>query len=108
MKKVIISFIISAFFSFGLYSKDIFVSPKGNNQYPGTRDKPIQSLMLAKQMAYDLIKSGQDEKVIIWLNDGIHTITEPLVFDPFESSLPNPSLVFKSLKGTQPVISGGQ
>jgi len=107
MKKVIISIIISAFFSFGLYSKDIFVSPKGNNQNPGTKEKPIQSLLMAKQMAYDLLKSGQQEKVIVWLNDGIHTITEPLVFDPFESSLPNPSLVFKSLKGTKPVISGG-
>ena len=107
MKKVIISFIVSAFLSFGLYSKDIFVSPKGNNQNPGTKEKPIQSLLMAKQMAYDLIKSGQHEKVIIWLNDGIHTITEPLVFDPLESSLPNPSLVFKSLKGTKPVISGG-
>ena len=107
MKKVIISFFISAFLSFGLYSKDIFVSPKGNNQNPGTKEKPIQSLLMAKQMAYDLIKSGQHEKVIIWLNGGIHTITEPLVFDPLESSLPNPSLVFKSLKGTKPVISGG-
>ena len=107
MKKVIISFFISAFLSFGLYSKDIFVSPKGNNQNPGTKEKPIQSLLMAKQMAYDLIKSGQHEKVIIWLNDGIYTITEPLVFDPLESSLPNPSLVFKSLKGTKPVISGG-
>ena len=107
MKKVIISFFLSAFLSFGLYSKDIFVSPKGNNQNPGTKEKPIQSLLMAKQMAYDLIKSGQHEKVIIWLNGGIHTITEPLVFDPLESSLPNPSLVFKSLKGTKPVISGG-
>jgi hypothetical protein len=78
MKKVIISFFISTFLSFGLYSKDIFVSPKGNNQNPGTKEKPIQSLLMAKQMAYDLIKSGQHEKVIIWLNDGIHTIMEPL------------------------------
>ena len=107
MKKVIISIIISVFFSFGLYSKDIFVSPKGNNQNPGTKEKPIQSLLMAKQMAYDLLKSGQHKNVTIWLADGIHTIAKPLVFEPFESSLPNSSLAFKSLQGTKPVISGG-
>lgn len=107
MKKVIISIFVSLIFSFGLYSTDIYVSPKGNNQSPGTRDKPIQSLVLAKQMAYDLLKSGQHEKVTVWLADGIHPIAEPLLFQPFESSIPNASLTFKSMQGTKPVISGG-
>ena len=107
MKKVIISIFVSLIFSFGLYSTDIYVSPKGNNQSPGTRDKPIQSLVLAKQRAYDLLKSGQHEKVTVWLADGIHPIAEPLLFQPFESSIPNASLTFKSMQGTKPVISGG-
>ena len=102
-----ISTVFSLIFSFGLYSKDIFVSPSGNDQFPGTRNKPIQSLVLAKQMAYDILKSGQQEKVTVWLADGIHSMAEPLVFEPFESSFSNASLAFKSMQGTKPVISGG-
>jgi hypothetical protein len=107
MKQLIVACFLNAIILFGAFSRDIYVSPKGNNQFPGTREKPIQSLSLAKQKAYDVLNSRQKENVIIWLADGIHPLAEPLVLEPFESKWSNASLLFKSLPKAKPVISGG-
>ena len=60
MKQVIIGCFLSIIIFFNAFSRDIYVSPKGNNQFPGTREKPIQSILLAKQMAYQYLQSSQD------------------------------------------------
>lgn len=107
MKRVMISCFLNVLIFFGAFSRDIYVSPKGNNQFPGTREKPIQSILLAKQMAYQYLQSSQNEKLTVWLSEGIYSITEPMVFEPFESKLNHASLLFKALPGAKPIISGG-
>jgi hypothetical protein len=107
MKRIAIACFLTIITFFNALSKDIYVSPKGNNQFPGTREKPIQSISLAKKMAYEYLKSGKDGKLTVWLADGIYSMAEPLVFEPFESSSSQAALLFKSLPGAKPIISGG-
>jgi hypothetical protein len=107
MKKAVLGCMLNVIFSFGIFATDIYVSPRGNDQNPGTREKPIQSIGLAKKMAYMYLQSGTEKKLTVWLSDGVYSITKPLIFEPLESTHSNATLLFKSLQGAKPIISGG-
>jgi hypothetical protein len=88
-------------------SRDIYVSPKGNDDNKGTKKSPVQSVQMAKNMADENLELGNKKEVTVWLADGIYPIAEPLVFEPLKSANKNAKLVFKAEKDAEPVISGG-
>jgi len=61
----------------------------------------------AKNLAVEILKSGAEKGVNIWLADGVYPVAEPLVFEPMKSIDTNAKLVFKADKDAKPVISGG-
>ena len=88
-------------------SRDIYVSPKGNDDNQGTKNSPVQSVEMAKKLAVEMLESGKQTDVTVWLGDGIYQVSEPLVFEPLKSANKNAKLVFKAEKDAEPVISGG-
>lgn len=92
---------------FTTYSRDIYVSPNGKDNYPGTKNNPIQSIQIAKELAVEMLESGKEKEVTVWLANGIYPVSEPLVFEPLKSIDKNTKLVFKAEKHSKPVISGG-
>ena len=102
---------LSAFLIVGVIftscSRDIYVSPKGNDNNPGTKNSPVQSVQLAKKLAVENLKSRKKSEVTVWLAEGIYPFSEPLVFEPMKSVNKNVKLVFKAEKDSKPVISGG-
>lgn len=90
-----------------LNARDIYVSPNGNNSNPGTKDKPFQTIVHAKNLAVEILKSGTEKGVNIWLAEGVYPVAEPLVFEPLKSIDTNAKFVFKAEKDAKPVISGG-
>lgn len=96
---------------FGLIStaqaKDIHVSPKGNNNNPGTKESPVETIQQAKQMAVEMLDKGHDSEVTVWLEDGVFPVSEPLIFQPLKSAKKNAKLSFKAGKASIPIISGG-
>jgi hypothetical protein len=106
LKSSILSLLI-----FGLIStacaKDIYVSPKGNNNNPGTKELPVETIQQAKSLAAEILDNGNEREVTVWLEDGIYTVSKPLVFEPLKSSGKNAKLNFKAGKDSKPIISGG-
>ncbi|MBK6285099.1 MAG: right-handed parallel beta-helix repeat-containing protein [Draconibacterium sp.] len=88
-------------------AKDIYVSPKGNDNNPGTIKLPLQTIHQAKIMADEVLGNGTEKEVTVWLADGIYQFTEPLVFETLETAQINVKLNFNAEKGSNPVISGG-
>lgn len=88
-------------------AKEIYVSPAGNDQNKGTKKSPVQSIQVAKKMAIEMLNSGKDSEVTVWMADGIYPVTEPLDFEPEKSIDTKAKLVFKAEKSAKPVISGG-
>ena len=107
--------VLKSSFSFVLFfviitsvcAKDIYVSPNGNNNNPGTRNQPLESILVAKEMAVNIIESGNENEVNIWLDDGIYKVSNPLKFEPLKTESKNAKLSFKAEKDANPVISGG-
>jgi hypothetical protein len=92
---------------FTAFSRDIYVSPKGNDDNQGTKKSPVQSVQMAKKLAVEILESGKQTEVTVWLGDGIYPVAEPLIFEPLKLDNKNANLVFKAEKNSKPVISGG-
>lgn len=93
---------------FSVNAKDIYVSPKGNNNNPGTKELPLETIQQAKKMGEGILESGKEINLVIWLADGIYTVSEPLTFKPINTNLKKSKLSFKAQKDANPVISGGE
>lgn len=105
--KHIIPFLIGVLLSFSLTAKDIYVSPNGDDSNEGTKKLPLKTISLAQVMAINLLESGEESEITVWLAGGTYSILEPRVFKSFSSGRENGTLVFKAQKGGSPIISGG-
>ncbi|OOG77882.1 right-handed parallel beta-helix repeat-containing protein [Algoriphagus sp. A40] len=105
--KQAVSFSILVFLTFSLQAQEIFVSPSGNDSNDGTKKLPLKTISSAQAMALNLLESGKESEVTVWLTGGIYPISEPLVFESSNTGIGNGNLVFKAQKGESPVISGG-
>ena len=89
------------------FAKDIYVSPKGNDNNPGSKKLPLQTIHQAKNKAVEMLEKGGEKDVTVWLADGIFRVTEPLVFESLKTTSINTKISFKAEKGSKPIISGG-
>ena len=89
------------------FAKDIYVSPKGNDNNPGSKKLPLQTIHQANNKAVEMLEKGEEKDVTVWLADGIFRVTEPLVFESLKTTSINTKISFKAEKGSNPVISGG-
>lgn len=94
-------------FSISISAKDIYVSPTGNDNSPGTKNQPMKTIIQTKKIAVEMLESGKEPEITVWLADGIYPVAEPLIFEPLKSASKNAKLVFKAEKDAKPVISGG-
>lgn len=89
---------------------EIWLSPDGNDQNPGTREKPMASIYLAQRQARELRrlkKPEVNEGVKIILKEGTYRLTEPLLIRPEDSGTETSPTIITAEKGKKPVISGG-
>lgn len=80
-----------------------YVSPKGDDQNPGTRAKPFATLQQARDAARALRRSAPNtQPVTVRLLEGTHVLPEPLTLTPADSGV-----TYEAEPGKHPVISGG-
>jgi hypothetical protein len=95
--------------SLNVFAVEIYVSPKGNDNDPGTKIKPLATLQKALRMAREIRRLNQlpeHEFILISMGDGVYPLTEPIIIRPEDSGKPNPTLIMAS-PGEHPVLSGG-
>ena len=73
----------------------IYVSPKGNDKAPGTKERPVQTLARAR----DLTRAQEKKEVL--LAAGVYRLREPLLLSQQDSGLK-----VAAVEATHPVISG--
>jgi hypothetical protein len=95
---------------FPVSAVDIWVSPRGNDNNPGTREQPMATLLMAQRKARELRRLNDpsvETGVSIILKDGTYSLEEPLFFRPEDSGTDECPTVIKAAPGAQPVLSGG-
>lgn len=88
------------------YAIELHVSPAGNDNFPGTIDRPLKSIAEARDVVRNL-KKMRDQDVIIYLHEGVYTVKKPIVFLPKDSGKNGHKVIFRSFKNDFPVLTGG-
>ncbi|TXK33861.1 L-rhamnose mutarotase [Pontibacter qinzhouensis] len=89
---------------------EIWVSPKGANDNPGTKDKPLADIGLALRKAREMRRLADPtiaDGIFIILKGGLYTLQEPLFIRPEDAGTASSPTIFQAAPGEKPVISGG-
>lgn len=81
-------------------AKNIYVSPKGNDKNPGTKEKPLATLQRAKILVAK-IKSP----VNVYLRAGNYYLKSPVIFNAKDSRNKNEAVTYMAYPGEKPRIS---
>jgi hypothetical protein len=87
--------------------QEFYVSPDGNDQNPGTQSLPFASIEKAKRTVVEIITRDHPDDITIWLESGIHKISEPIVFDSDAFSNAKTNIYLKNTGEEPAIISGG-
>lgn len=88
---------------------ELHVSPGGSDANPGTSDKPLASLVGARDAIRKLkARAPLAEMVRVIVADGTYSITEPIVFTPYDSGTEKAEVVYEAAPNAKPVFTGGR
>lgn len=93
--------VLSAASAFGA---EIYVSPQGADQNPGTFAQPVATLARAQELARAADKTGA---VTVYLRGGVYYLTAPVVFGPADSGSKEAPVIYQAYQQEKPVLSGG-
>ncbi|MDO5580998.1 MAG: right-handed parallel beta-helix repeat-containing protein [Planctomycetia bacterium] len=93
---IVLSFLLFAFLP-DLESKEIYVSPKGDDSGMGTKEAPVQTLERARNLARSARKAEPDQPISILLHPGIYMITKPVEFSQPDTGSKEAPLVIKGI-----------
>jgi hypothetical protein len=83
--------------------KNLYVSPIGNDFYPGTVKQPFATLQRAQMEA-----RKNRTTVTVWLRGGAYYISKPIIFSSADSRTDNEKLIFKPYNHEKVVISSSK
>lgn len=87
---------------------EFYVSPSGNDNNTGTKNRPFQSIYKAKEAVSKLIAGGVENKEIyIYFRGGKYFFSKSLVLNGEEFSAGNNKIIFSSYNNEKPVFSSG-
>lgn len=89
---------------------EIWISTTGNDNYPGTREHPKQTLQAALRLAREMRRlrsPAMEEGIHIILREGTYRLYEPLCIRPEDSGGPKSPTVIRGAEGEKVIVSGG-
>ncbi|MFP5080663.1 right-handed parallel beta-helix repeat-containing protein [Pedobacter sp. JCM 36344] len=108
MKLKAIFLLAGLFFCQQLLALNIYVSPKGNDSNPGTVQKPLATLIAARDMIRKLKKAGKlIEAVNVIFKSGIYSVTESIYFTAEDSGTKEHPISYLAEKTNLSIFTGG-
>ncbi|SHE44954.1 Right handed beta helix region [Mariniphaga anaerophila] len=105
--KATVLFIAAFLFSATAFAADFFVSPHGNDSAPGTQETPFATIQKGVETIAEIFRENPNEDCTLWLADGMHHISKPIVFDGELLKNKNGKFQVKAIPGEHPIVSGG-
>jgi len=84
----------------------IHVSPRGDDNNPGTQERPIRTLAHAAELARSMKQNALGD-VTILLAGGVYTLTQPLALGPDDSGANGHNIVYTAEPSRHAIVSGG-
>ncbi len=109
MKRLLLFlFIITGIFSAG--AADIYVSPTGSDNNPGTKEQPLATLQAAIRKARNLRRlndAAAKDDIHIILRGGNYQVLETIVIRPEDNGTREGSTFIEAAANEKPILSGG-
>jgi len=103
MKKLISGIVFCMIFSPAIFAGKVnfYVSPSGNNQNPGTKERPVSTLSAVRDLVrqYKSTHEFPVEGITIWVSGGTYYQEEPLVFNETDSGISGSPVVWRAVEG---------
>lgn len=100
LMRALLFFGLAFLFVADLSAREIYVSPAGNDNAIGTRDKPVASFAKAQEM----VRKSSSETVKVIFLEGTYYLSETIKFTPQDNKS---SVIYMAEKEGAVVISGG-
>src|SRR5262245_58848725 len=84
---------------------DIYVSPTGNDQAPGTKDQPLRSLEAARTLVRIVKQQGP---VTVWLRDGIHARPTTFALGADDAGTMKAPIVYRAFPDERPILQASR
>ncbi len=81
-----------------------YVSPKGKDSNPGTKEKPFATVSHARDVVRKYKDLHPDENVTVFLREGVYRLTETLVFTTQDSGHPGQLITYAAYPGETAVV----
>jgi hypothetical protein len=109
-QKIRITGFLVVLFSVNIFvnAAEYYVSLNGNDQNPGTKNKPFRTIPRAQAAVREKIAEGLNKPLTVFLREGFYEISEPLIFGPQDSGTPSAPVTYASAPGETAVLSGGK
>lgn len=89
-------------------AQKIYLSPAGDDKNPGTYEKPLATLIMARDKAREYrIKNQVNTPVEVIALEGEYSMLQPLLLSAEDSGTTESPLIFKAESGTKAVFRGG-
>ena len=89
----------------GAFENNIYVSPSGSDDNPGTAASPVQTLQKAQQLVRRS-NANMTSDIVVTLADGYYRMTSPLTLDPSDSGTNGHDVVWTAAAGAHPAVIG--
>jgi len=87
----------------------LYVSPQGNDAWPGSQKQPKATLMGARDAVRQLKSGGGlTDPVHVKFADGEYLLMEPVTFTPQDNGTETTPVIYEAMEGARPVFSGGR
>jgi hypothetical protein len=87
---------------------ELYVSPTGDDRAEGSRERPVASLIGARDAVRRLRATGKTGPVRVLVAEGTYSMTEPLVLLPEDGGTVEAPVRYEAAAGARPVFTGGR
>jgi hypothetical protein len=87
------------------FDNNVYVSPNGSDDNPGTAASPVQTLQKVQQLVR-ASNASMTSDLTVTLADGYYRLTKPLTLDPSDSGTNGHDVVWTAAAGAHPVVVG--
>ena len=98
------AFVVALFLAISVFSQNIYVSPNGNDNHLGTKQKPVATFAKAQSLAR---KIPANKSVEVTFADGIYYLPETIKFSSVDSKIGKATINYKAEHESKAIISGG-
>jgi hypothetical protein len=107
-KSIFLIFLCLFLISEGVFSRDYYISPSGNDSNSGTSSSsPFKTLERARDAVRTYISGGMTENINVSLAAGIYPVTSHVLFTEADSGRNGYTITYKCTGNSEPIIIGG-